>query len=263
MPIRELQYPTESYSKVNRHRERADYALETIHGIVNSCPLLHVSFQDPDSPFPAVLPMMGQMGSFDRPSAGLGDVLDLYLHSYVSARIVNLVRASSLPDSEGLPITIAATHLDGLVLALTPHSHSFNYRSALLFGHAHLVTSTDEKLYALELITNSVLPNRWSQTRIPPTPAEMQSTAVLRVRITSGSAKIRSGGPKDGDKRDLADEELLGRVWTGVVPVYTTLGEPVAGGYNRVEGVPDETEKWRKERNGEAEGFATEAVKEG
>jgi hypothetical protein len=96
--------------------------------------------------------MMGQMGSFDRPSAGLGDVLDLYLHryltfftftisfysyypsarifpqtnhpikSYVSSRIINLVRAS---EPEGLPITIAATHLDGLVLALTPNSRKY------------------------------------------------------------------------------------------------------------------------------------------
>jgi hypothetical protein len=42
--------------------------------------MLHVSFNDPNSPFPAMLPMIGQMGSFDRPSADLDDVLDLYLH---------------------------------------------------------------------------------------------------------------------------------------------------------------------------------------
>ena len=83
MPIRELQYPVEPYSKVNRLKDRGDYSLETIHQIVNSCPMLHVSFQPPDSPFPAVLPMIGQMGSFDRPSADLGDVLDLYLHGCV------------------------------------------------------------------------------------------------------------------------------------------------------------------------------------
>ncbi len=42
--------------------------------------MLHVSFQPDNSPFPAVLPMIGQMGSFARPSADLGEVLDLYLH---------------------------------------------------------------------------------------------------------------------------------------------------------------------------------------
>lgn len=46
--------------------------------------MLHVSFQPPNSPFPAVLPMIGQMGSFKRPSADVGEVLDLYLHGLVN-----------------------------------------------------------------------------------------------------------------------------------------------------------------------------------
>jgi hypothetical protein len=138
----------------------------------------------------------------------------------------------------------------------------------VLFGRAHLIPQNDpahlpEKLYALELITNSVVPNRWATTRIPPTGAELQSTAVLKVKIESGSAKIRTGGPKDGDTRDLEDQELLGKVWTGVVPVWTTLGEPVAGGYNRVERIPEEVEAWRKEGNREREEAAREAAKEG
>ena len=39
----------------------------------------------------------------------------------------------------GLAITIAATKVDGIVLSLTPNSHSYNYRSAVLFGFGHLV----------------------------------------------------------------------------------------------------------------------------
>ena len=49
---------------------------------MNTCPMLHVSFNTLDSPFPATIPMIGQMGSFDRPSADLGDVLELYLHGW-------------------------------------------------------------------------------------------------------------------------------------------------------------------------------------
>ncbi|KAK4242737.1 hypothetical protein C8A03DRAFT_28967 [Achaetomium macrosporum] len=274
MPLRELQYPTEPYSKVNRHKDRADYALETIHQIVNSCPMLHVSFQPPNSHFPAVLPMIGQMGSFARPSADLGDVLDLYLHGYVSSRMMNMARNNnnnnhpSSPDAsqqqqqeeeKGLPVTICASHLDGLVLALTPNSHSYNYRSAVLFGHATLVTDPAEKLYAMELITNSVAPQRWQNTRVPPNAAEMQSTSVLRVRIASGSAKIRSGGPHD-DRGDMEDEALLDRVWTGVVPVYSVMGDPVAGEYNRVKEVPGYLESWRREANKDAEELAREAA---
>ncbi len=159
----------------------------------------------------------------------------------------------------GLPLTAAASHLDGLVLALTPNSHSYNYRSAILFGHATLVTDPAEKLYAMELITNSVVPQRWPNSRVPPNAAEMQSTSVLKVKVSTGSAKIRTGGPHD-EKGDLEDEGLLGRVWTGVVPVYSVMGEPVAGGYNKIEEVPGYLEGWRKEVNKEAEVYAREAV---
>ena len=114
--------------------------------------MLHVSFVTPDSPFPTILPMIGQMGSFARPSADTRDVLDLYLHGYVSSRVANLARKGG-PEREqggggGLPLTVAATHLDGLVLSLTPNSHSYNYRSAIVFGHAALVTDAKEKLWA-------------------------------------------------------------------------------------------------------------------
>jgi hypothetical protein len=87
----------------------------------------------------------------------------------------------------------------------------------------------------------------------------MQSTSVLRVKIATGSAKIRTGGPHD-EKGDMEDEGLLDRVWTGVVPVYSVMGEPIAGGYNRVGEVPEYLEGWRREANKDAEEYAREAV---
>ena len=101
MPRQDLEYPNESFSTVNRYSTRgksspfpspqplpdspltpppAQYALKTIHEIINTSPILHVSFNTPDSPFPATLPMIGYMGSFDSPSSDVGDVQDLYLH---------------------------------------------------------------------------------------------------------------------------------------------------------------------------------------
>lgn len=259
MPRQSLEYPTEPFSTVKRYNGRGNHELESIHRLVNTCLMLHVSFNDPNSPFPAMLPMIGQMGSFDRPSADLGDVLDLYLHSYTSSRLTNLTR--NPPTPSGLPLTIAATHTDGIVLSLTPNSHSLNYRSAILFGHATLVTSLEEKLYAMELLTNSVVPSRWAHTRIPPNAAELQSTAVLKVKIATGSAKIRSGMPHD-ERGDMEDEGLKKRVWTGVVPVVQVLGEPMAGPYNGVDGLPGYLEEWRVEENKEREEFAREQTKE-
>ncbi|KAK8094007.1 hypothetical protein PG997_000692 [Apiospora hydei] len=251
MPVQTLEYPKQPFSTVRRYdsRDPPDHQ----HEPAGQC-LLY----GPGHAFPQTLPMIGQMGSFDRPSADTGDVLDLYLHGYVSSRIMNLSRKKddeqkkptsneaapaaaaveySQSESTGLPITITASHVDGLVLSLTPNSHSYNYRSATLFGYATPVTDAAEKLWAMEFITNSVVRDRWRHTRVPPNGAEMQSTSLLRVKIVAGSAKIRSGFPSD-DKADTGDEGLLDRVWTGVVPIHTVLGEPTPSTYNRVDPAP-------------------------
>lgn len=193
---------------------------------MNSVPVLHVSFPtpDPEDPFPAMIPMLGFMGSFANPSASASEQLDLYLHGYISSRLFRLGSSSAShgQEEEGLPLTVAATHLDGLVLALTPNHHSYNYRSAILHGYASPVEDAEEKMWAMEQITNSVVDDRWANSRIPPTKTEMTSTQILRVRIVDASAKIRSGVPGD-DKDDLADEELRKRVWIGVVPTWTAV----------------------------------------
>lgn len=129
--------------------------------------------------------MIGQMGSFSRPSASIGDTLDCYLHGYVSSRIMNLARSSAsapsssttttppsttsnennkLGEGKGLPINITASRVTGLVLTLTPNSHNYNYVSSTLFGYASLVESEEEKLFAMELITDSVVSERWGNS---------------------------------------------------------------------------------------------------
>ena len=56
------------------------YDFETIHNIVNTTQVLHVSFPtpDPEDPFPAMIPMLGFMGSFEDQNASLSEQLDLY-----------------------------------------------------------------------------------------------------------------------------------------------------------------------------------------
>ncbi|KAM4062693.1 pyridoxamine 5'-phosphate oxidase domain-containing protein [Hirsutella rhossiliensis] len=252
----ELEYPRDATNLIKRHGERGSYALEKIHSLINSAQILHVSFNPPDSPFPVILPMIGQMGSFDRPSASLGDPLDVYLHGYVSARIFNTGRAAG---SQGMPVCVAASHVDGLVLALSAFNHSYNYRSAVLFGHATIVDDEEEKLFAMQLITDSVVPGRWQNTRLPPTRAEMQSTSILRVKIASGSAKIHEGSAVD-DKHDLANEDALNSIWTGVVPVYTAMGSPLPGPHNRVE-LPEYASEFLDQFNQESKEHSIAAAK--
>lgn len=81
-----------------------------------------------------ILPMIGFTGSRERSSANLGDVLELYLRGYVSHRpsrgakklegnrAVGLLSASS-EVQDGLPISVAASHVDGFVLISMPNSY--------------------------------------------------------------------------------------------------------------------------------------------
>lgn len=172
---------------------------------------------------------LGFMGLYSSPSAALSEPLDLYLHGYISSRLMRLPSSSTSSSSEeesGLPLTIAATHLDGLVLALTPNHHSYNYRSAILHGFALPVTDEAEKLWAMEAITNGVVADRWDNSRVPPTKAEMVSTQILKVRIVDASAKVRAGGPGE-DRDDLRDFEMRGRTWVGVVPTWMTVSKVI------------------------------------
>lgn len=200
--------------------------------------------------------MIGQMGSFEYPSADLGEPLDCYIHGYVSARMANLARNSE----EGLPVCIAASKVDGLVLSLTPFNHSYNYRSAILHGYAKLVDDEEEKMWALKLITDSVVPARWDNSRTPPDKGELAATSILKVKIVAGSGKIRDGGASD-EKKDYGNEAVTSRVWTGVVPVYEVLGEPIPNADNKVEAVPEYIKSYVDGYTKQSQQHAVDAVR--
>jgi uncharacterized protein len=154
--------------------------------------------------------------------------------------------------------------VDGLVLSFTPYSHNYNYRSSILHGTASFldpVNDYDEKLFAMEIITNHVFPSRWTDSRTPPNKTELTSTGIIRVEITSASAKIRTGPPVDVDQDDWENEAMKERVWVGVVPVYETLGEPVTGDYSLV-GVTDRVRENVERRNGKEKEWAERVARE-
>ncbi|KAJ5776229.1 uncharacterized protein N7511_001240 [Penicillium nucicola] len=255
---RTLTYPKGVSNTANRYKHRATYDLGAIHKIINDSQVLHVSFNPgPEDPFPAIIPMIGQMGSFEYPSASIDEPLECYLHGYVSSRIMNLARNSG---GEGLPICVATSKVDGLILSLTPNSHSYNYRSAILHGYASLVTDEEEKLWAMKIITNSVLEDRWDHSRVPPDRAEMSSTVILKVKIADGSGKIRDGGVSD-ERKDYDNEQVTNSVWTGVVPVWETFGTPVPSGDGKVSDVPEYITSYIANKNAQNQALAEGAVK--
>jgi len=133
----------------------------------------------------------------------------LYLHGSSANR--------SLTAAAGTEICVTVTLLDGLVCARSVFHNSMNYRSAVVYGTARLVTDEAERLDALHAVTDHLIPGRWDNSRRP-TRKELVATAVIALSLEEASVKARVGWPKD-------DEEDYGLgYWAGVLPIRMTVG---------------------------------------
>jgi len=254
------------------------YDYTSIHQIIDSTPVLHVSFPAGDDDFPVILPMLGCTGAFEKYGQANGEAeqyksatpgsfpedeskppedLDMprsiYLHGSSVARLFK-------ESKEKMKVCICATGIQGIVLALTPFHNSCNYSSAVVHGYASAVESEEERLYALTRITDNLVPGRWDRSRNPPTKAEMTSTGVLRVEIVSASAKVRVGGPGD-DRHDLKNENVINNVWTGVIPCWMQYGEPVQSDYNKVKKLPSYLREFVDDANRQGQWEAQDIIK--
>jgi nitroimidazol reductase NimA-like FMN-containing flavoprotein (pyridoxamine 5'-phosphate oxidase superfamily) len=106
-------------------------------------------------------------------------------------------------------VCVTVTHLDGLVCARSVFNHSMNYRSAMIFGVARLVTDPAERTSALRVITEHLAPGQWSYAR-PPTRKELAATSVLALPLAEASVKVRSGEPEDEPR---TTRWTSGRAW--------------------------------------------------
>jgi nitroimidazol reductase NimA-like FMN-containing flavoprotein (pyridoxamine 5'-phosphate oxidase superfamily) len=120
----------------------------------------------------------------------------------------------------GAPTCLAVTSLEGLVVARSAFESSMRYRSAVLFGHCRQLAD-QEKLAALDLITDALIPGRVAELRCP-TARELAATLVLALPIEEWSLKLSHKWPEDGP------EDVAGDAWAGVVPMTTSYRDAVA-----------------------------------
>jgi len=99
-------------------------------------------------------------------------------------------------------------------------NHSINFRSVVLFGRGAIIDSAEEKLQALELFTNYLMPGRWNEIR-PPSEKELKATSIVSIPIDLASAKMRQEPPGDDESDMLLD------AWAGVVPIRQQVGTPI------------------------------------
>ncbi|MCS7039254.1 MAG: pyridoxamine 5'-phosphate oxidase family protein [Anaerolineae bacterium] len=192
-------FPVDDRNRIRRKPQRGSYEREVVYAILDEALYCHVGFVEDG--WPIVIPIL---------HARQDDTL--YLHGARASRLLKHVAA-------GHPVCVAATLLDGLVLARSVFHHSLNYRSAVVFGHGRPVEGA-EKREALRLLTEHVARGRWDEARLP-TPQEEEATAVVAIAIERASAKIRSGPPVD----DEADYDRP--IWAGVVPVVQAFLDPI------------------------------------
>jgi len=186
---------------LKRLPQRGVYRRDTIYNILDEGFVCHVGFVVNGEPF--VIPMA---------YARSGNML--YIHGSVASRILRTL-------AQGIPVCVAVTLLDGLVLARSAFHHSMNYRSVVVFGVASAVINVTKKLRALHAISEHAMAGRWTDVR-KPNDTELKQTLVLELPLTEASAKIRTGPPID----EPSDYDL--RVWAGELPFSLVAGEPVA-----------------------------------
>lgn len=187
-------------TRVVREPHRGAYDRQTTYRILDEGVLCHVGFVFEGQPY--VIPT-----SYGRKD----DVL--FIHGSAASRMLRHMK-------EGLPVCVTVTLLDGLVLARSIFNHSMNYRSVVILGNATLVEGADEKLGALQTLSEHILPGRWKDVR-QPNERELKQTAVLRLPIQEFSAKTRTGPPLDDP------EDYSFPTWAGVIPLELTPGQPV------------------------------------
>jgi nitroimidazol reductase NimA-like FMN-containing flavoprotein (pyridoxamine 5'-phosphate oxidase superfamily) len=187
-------------TRLVREADRAVYDREAAYRILDEGFLCHVGFVADGQPF--VIPT-----SYGRNGA------NLYIHGSAASRMLRQLK-------DGVPVCITVTLLDGLVLARSIFNHSMNYRSVVILGKATLVDDPAEKIKALRLLSEHIIPGRWADSR-QPNERELKATSILRVPIEEFSAKIRSG-PVIDDEEDYSFP-----TWAGVVPLEMIAGAPI------------------------------------
>jgi len=144
--------------------------------------------------------------------------------------------------SDGIPLCVTVTLLDGLVLARSAFHHSMNYRSAVILGIAQEIADHAAKLAAMRALVEHVAPGRWADTRHP-SAEELRVTRILALPIDEASAKVRVGPPVDDE-----DDYALS-MWAGVIPLALAVGPPVADPRLRPgTTVPDYAVHYRRQR---------------
>lgn len=120
----------------------------------------------------------------------------LYIHGSPGSGTLRLLR-------DGRPVTASVTLIDALVASKTEMNHSANYRSAIVYGHAHRVADLDKKRRIMREMAARYFPDRESPRDFAAaSDDDLIRMELLAIEIDEAQAKFRTGGsmsPEDED----------------------------------------------------------------
>lgn len=192
-------YPVTPVNRVKRVHQRGHYDHETVHRILDSAMMCHVSYVIDGQPYCT-------------PTLYWREGTTLYWHGSSASRMLRNL-------SEGQPACLTVAIMDSLVMARCGFNHSVDYRAVMAFGHAHLITDPEEKLQSLTMMVDRFFPGRTATLR-ESSKQEVKATAVVKMEIETASAKIRDKGLGD------EEEDYALPIYAERVPVTTVLGVP-------------------------------------
>ncbi|WP_460707092.1 pyridoxamine 5'-phosphate oxidase family protein [Myceligenerans halotolerans] len=191
---------------VRRLRQRQEHDPAVLREILADGMFAHVAVVRDG--LPVVLPFLYGVGD-------LGRGPELLLHGSTGGGL--FLDAGD----DGVPVSVAVTHVDGLVYARSLFDSSANYRSAMIFGRATPVPA-DLQAEALQIVGDHLMPGRRAEVR-DTTRKERTATHVLRVPLDRASVKVRFAGT--GDDPDGGADTA---VWAGVLPLALRPDAPLA-----------------------------------
>ena len=181
-----------------RMTDRVSADRAALHRLLADVPVGHVGFVTEDGQ-PFVLPTaVGRDGD------------DVLLHGSTGSRWMRLV-------ATGIPVSLAVTALDGMLVARSAFESSMHYRSAVLFGRCAALEG-EQKAAALDVLTDALIPGRVAEVRRP-SAKELAATLVLRMTVEDWTIKVSDGQPDD------LPEDVAGPAWAGVVPLVSRYAE--------------------------------------
>ena len=186
-------------TELKRLPYKASFELSDLHSIIDENLVAHVGLVENGQPL--VIPM-----TYGR------DDDTLFLHGSSGSRLMRL-----LADNPSVCVSI--TELNALKVARSNFNSGMHYRSAVIFGKARLLED-DEKLAALDLISDSLIPGRVAEAR-PMTKKEAAATIIVAVKLDEASVKISV------NEVDDPEEDMNLGYWAGIVPLKRGVGEVI------------------------------------